>query len=57
MQPQILIVDDDAELSAMLVELLAGEGWSTQTALSAGDGERALAACQPDVVLLECNAA
>jgi DNA-binding response OmpR family regulator len=53
MQPQILIVDDDAELSAMLVELLAREGWSTQTAFSAGDGERALAAGQPDVVLLD----
>ncbi len=53
MQPQILIVDDDAELSAMLVELLAREGWSTQTALSAGDGEQALAAGQPDVVLLD----
>jgi DNA-binding response OmpR family regulator len=53
MQPLILIVDDDAELSTMLVELLAREGWSTHTVLTAGDGERALVARQPDVVLLD----
>jgi len=53
MQPLILIVDDDAELSTMLVELLAREGWSTHTVLTAGDGERAVVARQPDVVLLD----
>jgi DNA-binding response OmpR family regulator len=53
MQPLILIVDDDAELSTMLVELLAREGWSTHTVLTAGDGDRALVARQPDVVLLD----
>lgn len=53
MQPLILIVDDDAELSTMLVELLSREGWSTFTALTAGDGERAVMTRQPDVVLLD----
>lgn len=53
MQARILIVDDDAELSSMIVELLQREGWSTFTVLTAGDGERALSACQPDVVLLD----
>ena len=53
MQPQILIVDDDAELSTMLVELLEREGWSTFTVLTAGDGERAVVARQPDLVLLD----
>lgn len=53
MQPLILIVDDDAELSTMLVELLAREGWATHTVLTAGDGERALLSHQPDVVLLD----
>jgi DNA-binding response OmpR family regulator len=53
MQPLILIVDDDAELSTMLVELLAREGWATHTVLTAGDGERALSSHQPDVVLLD----
>jgi DNA-binding response OmpR family regulator len=52
-QPLILIVDDDAELSAMLVELLAREGWATHAVLTAGDGERALQSKQPDVVLLD----
>jgi DNA-binding response OmpR family regulator len=55
MSPQtlILIVDDDAELAPMLVELLAREGWATHTVLTAGDAERALATHQPDLVLLD----
>ncbi|MCQ9380178.1 response regulator transcription factor [Methyloversatilis sp. XJ19-49] len=53
MQPLILIVDDDAELASMLVELLAREGWSTHIVLTAGDAERALSAKPPDVVLLD----
>jgi DNA-binding response OmpR family regulator len=53
MQPLILIVDDDAELSTMLVELLEREGWATFTVLTAGDGERAVVARQPDLVLLD----
>jgi DNA-binding response OmpR family regulator len=52
-QALILIVDDDAELSAMLVELLAREGWSTHAVLTAGDAERALSRHQPDLVLLD----
>jgi DNA-binding response OmpR family regulator len=53
LQPLILIVDDDAELASMLVDLLAREGWSTHTVLTAGDGERALRERQPDLVLLD----
>jgi DNA-binding response OmpR family regulator len=49
----ILIVDDDAELASMLVELLAREGWATYTVLNARDAERALATQQPDLVLLD----
>jgi DNA-binding response OmpR family regulator len=52
-QPSILIVDDDAELASMLVELLAREGWSMHTVLTAGDGERALRERRPDLVLLD----
>ena len=52
-QPLILIVDDDAELAAMLVELLAREGWATYTVLTAGDAVRALHTQQPDLVLLD----
>lgn len=52
-KPLILIVDDDAELSGMLVELLQREGWATHTVLTGGDGERDLAAMSPDLVLLD----
>ncbi len=52
-QPLILLVDDDAELSDMLCELLAREGWATHAVLTLGDGEKALSALKPDVVLLD----
>ncbi len=50
---QLLIVDDDAELAALLAELLAREGWAVHTVLTGGDGERALASHRPDAVLLD----
>jgi hypothetical protein len=40
----VLLVDDDAEL-------LQHEGWAAHGVLTGGDGERALQALQPDVVL------
>lgn len=52
-QPLVLIVDDDAELSAMLCELLTRESWAVHAVLTGGDGERALARLQPEVVLLD----
>jgi len=52
-QPLVLIVDDDAELSAMVAELLGREGWAVHTVLTGGDGERALAERRPDAVLLD----
>ncbi|MDT7837505.1 response regulator transcription factor [Aquabacterium sp. OR-4] len=51
--PLVLVVDDDAELSAMVCELLAREGWAVHAVLTGGDGERALARLQPEVVLLD----
>lgn len=53
MKPLVLMVDDDAELSGMVCELLAREGWSVHAVLTAGDGERALAQGLPDAVLLD----
>ena len=53
LQPLILLVDDDAELSAMVAELLAREGWRSHAVLTGGDGERAIAALAPDAVLLD----
>jgi DNA-binding response OmpR family regulator len=52
-QATVLIVDDDAELSAMLVRLLQGEGWQAHAALTAAQAERALSDTPPDVVLLD----
>jgi DNA-binding response OmpR family regulator len=52
-QPVVLIVDDDAELSAMLVRLLQREGWAAGSALSAAQAEQAFAQGLPDVVLLD----
>ncbi|WP_292455625.1 response regulator transcription factor [Methylibium sp.] len=49
----ILIVDDDAELSQMLVELLTREGWAVHAVLTAGDGERAIPQRRPEVVVLD----
>jgi DNA-binding response OmpR family regulator len=52
-KPLILIVDDDAELGAMVGELLQREGWAVHAVLTGGDGERALATLQPELVLLD----
>jgi DNA-binding response OmpR family regulator len=51
--PMILIVDDDAELAAMLVKLLSREGWVTRTALSAAAAESAMRLKLPEIVLLD----
>jgi DNA-binding response OmpR family regulator len=52
-KPLILIVDDDAELSAMVAMLFGREGWDVHTVLTGGDGERALGNLRPDAVLLD----
>jgi DNA-binding response OmpR family regulator len=51
--PAILIVDDDTELSAMLVHVLAAEGWAVRTAATGALGTAALQREPPDVVLLD----
>ncbi len=49
----VLIVDDDAELSAMLVRLLEGEGWAVNAVGSAAQAESLLASRLPSAVLLD----
>ena len=49
----ILIVDDDTELSDMLVRVLSGEGWTVSTAATGAAGEAALRRDRPDLVLLD----
>ena len=51
--PMILIVDDDAELAAMLVKLLSREGWVTRTALSTAAAESSMRLKLPEIVLLD----
>jgi DNA-binding response OmpR family regulator len=52
-KPVVLIVDDDVELSAMLVSLLQAEGWAAQAVHSAAQAELALAHGLPKVLLLD----
>jgi len=51
--PNMLVVDDDVELSAMLQTLLVGQGWNAQVVHSAAQAERAMSQGLPDVVLLD----
>lgn len=51
--PQILIIDDDAELSGMLTEYLAGEGFGTAAAPNGEAGIKAAAAGHFDAVILD----
>src|SRR5580704_12297034 len=53
MTPHVLIIDDDAELSGMLTEYLAGEGFETTRALNGEEGSRAAAAGHFDAVILD----
>ena len=51
--PTILIVDDDTELSALLVRALSAEGWTVSTAATGAMGEAVLRRERPDLVLLD----
>jgi DNA-binding response OmpR family regulator len=52
-KPQLLIIDDDQELCAMLAEYLAPEGFLTSTALTGPDGLELLARAPVDLVILD----
>ena len=49
----ILLIDDDSELSAMLTEYLAGEGFETTTMANGQDGAIAAASGRYKVVILD----
>ncbi len=51
--PTVLIVDDDLELSTLLVRLLSSEGWQVRTAATGAQGAAALQQAEPDVLLLD----
>jgi len=49
----VLIVDDDLELSSMLVRLLEAEGWSVRSAANGAQAEQMLSLELPTVILLD----
>ena len=49
----VLMVDDDAELAAMVAELLRAQGMQVHSAGTAAQGLAALTRLQPDVLLLD----
>ncbi|TJW52408.1 MAG: response regulator transcription factor [Mesorhizobium sp.] len=53
MADQVLIVDDDRRLSAMLAEYLTGNGFRVRAAETAGAGIAEVARLSPDAVVLD----
>ncbi|MVA96412.1 response regulator [Nitratireductor sp. CAU 1489] len=53
MTEQVLIVDDDTRLSAMLADYLAGNGFDVRTAETAAEGLSDLQRRAPDAVILD----
>ena len=53
MAEQVLIVDDDTRLSAMLADYLQGNGYSVRTAATANAGLAELQRRAPDAVILD----
>ena len=51
--PRLLIVDDDAELAAMLHDYLEMQGFGVETAGDAETGLQRIAASEPDLVILD----
>lgn len=53
MAEQVLIVDDDTRLSAMLADYLSGNGYTVRTAATATAGLNAIERDRPDAVILD----
>lgn len=51
--PEILLIDDDINLTQLLGEYLIGQGCLTRTANDGREGLRALFAHQPDLIILD----
>ncbi len=50
---KILIIDDDNDLAAMLVEVLTSEGYQVEAIDNLSDGRDALKSSPPDLLLLD----
>ena len=53
--PEILLVDDDANLIELFGEYLRGQGISARTAPNGREGMRAIFEHKPDLVVLDVN--
>jgi DNA-binding NtrC family response regulator len=51
--PQILVVDDEADIRTLIEEILSEEGYRVETAGDASEARRQLGATKPDLVLLD----
>ena len=53
MAEQVLIVDDDTRLSAMIADYLSGNGYTVHSAATGHAGIADLARRSPDIVILD----
>ena len=53
MAEQVLIIDDDTRLSAMVSDYLTGNGFAVRRAATAGDGLAELSRAAPDAIILD----
>src|SRR5262245_8408271 len=49
----ILLVDDDAGVSSLVVDILEGEGYGVQTVSTGAEAEAAIDRIKPDLVILD----
>ncbi len=55
MQPRVLVIDDDAEIRGVLVELLRGRGYEANAASTGEEGLNLVAASPPNVIILDIH--
>jgi PAS domain S-box-containing protein len=55
LQPKVLVIDDDAEIRGVLVELLDGRGYEAKSANSGEEGLSLVAESAPNVVILDIH--
>ena len=55
MQPRVLVIDDDAEIRGVLVELLKGRGYEATVASDGEEGLGLVAESPPNVVILDVH--
>lgn len=54
-QPRVLVVDDDSEMRALLLDVLRNEGYDVAEAKDGAEAVLALRGCAFDVILMDKN--